>query len=178
MKKILLFVGIFILFGCSNYDSPSNAVKNYLNAYNNLDGRVLVEIENVSNKEEYTDKQREIYKDILKKQYKDLSYKIEKEEKNGEETLVTVKIKVYDLYSKMEDASIYLSEHMNEFYDEYGKYDSSKYIDYKLNLMKNTSNKIEYSIVFTTKVVDDKYKVVDITESDLEKIHGIYNPNI
>ena len=51
----------------------------------------------------------------------DLSYKIIKEEKEDDITLVTTKISVYDLYKAQSDASLYLADNMNEFYDENGK---------------------------------------------------------
>lgn len=176
MKKILLFISLLFIVGCGYEKSPTNEVKNYLNSYRDLDGQVLVQIEEEADREDFTDKQKDTYKDILKKQYQDLSYKILKEEKDDEVTHVTVKIKVYDLYSAENNASNYLSDHMNEFYDEQGKYDSSKYLDYKLNLMKNVTNKIEYTIIFNVTKEDNDYVVIQPSEEDLEKIHGVYNP--
>ena len=41
--------------------------------------------------------------------------------------------------------------------------------------MQDTTNKIEYTITFTVTKDDDKYLIVQPTENDLMKIHGIYN---
>lgn len=178
MKKLLLIISCILLIGCGYQKSATNEVRNYLNSYKDLDGSVLVQIEDEANKNEYTDKQKSVYKDILKKQYQDLSYKIEKKEKDGDITYVTVKVKVYDLYTAQNDASKYLSDHMDDFYDKNGKYDSSKYLDYKLNLMKNVTNKVEYTIVFSVEEKDGEFVVLQPSEVDLEKIHGVYNAEV
>ena len=67
---------------------------------------------------------------------------------------------------------------MDDFYDKNGKYDSSKYLDYKLNLMKNVTNKVEYTIVFSVEEKDGEFVVVQPSEVDLEKIHGVYNAEV
>ena len=42
--------------------------------------------------------------------------------------------------------------------------------------MKNVTDTVEYDITFNvTKDDNDNYKVSDVSQSDLEKIHGIYN---
>ena len=67
---------------------------------------------------------------------------------------------------------------MDDFYDKNGKYDSSKYLDYKLNLMKNVTNKVEYTIVFSVEEKDGEFVVLQPSEVDLEKIHGVYNAEV
>lgn len=161
-----------------NNNTASDAVKDYLNSYNNLDTKVLDDLETEVTKENLTLEQSDKYRSILKKQYKDLSYKIIKEEKEDDITLVTTKISVYDLYKAQSDASLYLADNMNEFYDENGKYNSDKYLDYKLEQMKNVTNKVEYTIVFEVEKEDDKYRVLQPSETDLEKIHGVYSYDI
>ena len=41
--------------------------------------------------------------------------------------------------------------------------------------MKNTTDKIDYTITFTVTKEKDKYVVSQPTENDLLKIHGVYN---
>lgn len=161
-----------------NNNTASDAVKDYLNSYNNLDTKVLDDLETEVTKENLTLEQSDKYRSILKKQYKDLSYKIIKEEKEDDITLVTTKISVYDLYKAQSDASLYLADNMNEFYDENGKYNSDKYLDYKLEQMKNVTDKVEYTIIFEVEKEDDKYRVLQPSETDLEKIHGVYSYDI
>lgn len=178
LKRIILVLLLLFTFGCMNNNTASDAVKDYLNSYNNLDTKVLDDLETEVIKENLTLEQSDKYRSILKKQYKDLSYKIIKEEKEDDITLVTTKISVYDLYKAQSDASLYLADNMNEFYDENGKYNSDKYLDYKLEQMKNVTNKVEYTIVFEVEKEDDKYRVLQPSETDLEKIHGVYSYDI
>lgn len=161
-----------------NNNTATDAVKQYLLSYKNLDSDVLDDLEQEINKEELTDTQKDEYRSILKKQYKDLSYKILKEEKEDDKTFVTVKVSVYDLYKAQSDASLYLADNMNEFYDNNGKYNSEKYLDYKLEQMKNMTDKVEYTIVFEVEEEDDRYRVIQPSETDLEKIHGVYSYDI
>ncbi len=175
MKKLvsLLFI-IIMLCGCGN-NSAKGAVESYLKKYKTLDSEVLVDMETIIEKENLSEDAKDKYREVLKKQYKDLAYEITDEEADGDISYVTVKIKVYDLYQAQVDAYNYLENNRNEFMTD-DVYDENKYIEYKLDKMQSTTNKIEYTITFTvTKDDDDKYLIVQPTENDLLKIHGIYN---
>lgn len=175
MKRILGLVGLIILLsGCGNM-TARKAVEEYLKKYNNLSSDVLVDIEKTIDKETFNNKAQEKYRDVLKKQYKDLSYEILEEEYDNEVSYITVKIEVYDLYRVNADALIYLENNESLFYNELGEYDVNKYIDYRLEQMKKTTNRVEYKLVFTVIKEDGKYVVEQPTENDLKKIHGTYN---
>ena len=175
MKKVLfLFLSIFLICGCGG-NTAKGAVENYLNKYRNLDSEVLVDMERVIDTEILNDEQKDKYREVLKKQYKDLSYEIIEEEYDNEISYITVKVSVYDLYNAQNDASIYLANNQEEFYNESGEYDISLYMDYKLDKMKDITTKVDYTIIFTVTKEDDKYKVEQLSDADLEKIHGIYN---
>lgn len=175
MKKILsLVLLLLILTGCSGSNARM-AVESYLKKYRNLDSEVLVDLENIIKEENLTNEQEEKYRDILKKQYKDLTFEIVEEEYDNDVSYITVNISVYDLHKAQSDAALYLENNQEEFNDENGTYDSQKYIDYKLDRMKDTTEKVDYTIVFTVIKESDKYVVEQPTENDLMKIHGIYN---
>jgi len=175
MKKILLLIILLLaLTGCGS-NTAKNAVESYLKKYRNLDSEVLVDLENQVKIENLTNEQEEKYRDILKKQYKDLSYEIIEEEYDNDMSYVTVKVSVYDLYKAQSDASNYLTNNPEAFYNDENQYDVNEYIDYKLEEMKNMIDRVEYTIVFTVTKENDKYVVEQPTENDLEKIHGIYN---
>ena len=175
MKKfIVLLLTLLLVSGCGE-NTPRGAVENYLKKYKTLDSEVLVDLEELVEEENLTEKQKDKYRDILKKQYKDLSYEIVEEEYDNDVNYVTVKIKVYDLYKAQDDASLYLANNKEEFNNENGEYDVEKYMDYKLDKMKDTTEKVEYTIVFTVTKEDKEYVVEQPTENDLLKIHGIYN---
>ncbi len=174
MKKILaLMLVLMMVTGCGK--SPENVVETYLKKYKTLDSEVLVDLEDVIDKENLSKNQEEKYRDILKKQYKDLAYKILEEEYDDEVSYVTVQIEVYDLYKVQNDAHLYLENNRSLFLDEDGEYDSDKFMDYKLDKMKDTTDRIEYTITFTVMKEDGEYVVSQPTPDDLLKIHGIYN---
>ena len=82
LKKIIsLLVVSLLLFGCGA-NTAKNAVETYLKKYKTLDSEVLVDLESTIEKENLNDHQSEAYRDILKKQYQDLSYEITEEEYN------------------------------------------------------------------------------------------------
>lgn len=175
MKKIIyLIITALICFGCAN-NTARSTVDNYMKKYKTLDSEVLVDLENTIKNENLTNEQENKYRDILKKQYKDLTFNILEEEYDDEVSYVTVKIEVYNLYKVQSDSLIYLENNPQEFYDNNNNYDINKYIDYKLDKMKNTTERVNYIITFTVTKEDNKYVIENLTNDDLKKIHGIYN---
>ena len=184
MKKLFLGLSILIgsltLVGCAfTRSTAKDAVKNFLDQYKNLSSTVLTDLEDVIAGENFTDTQKEVYRDVLKKQYSDLKYEIVNETYDGDTAVVEAKITVYDLYKAQNDAASYLNEHQGEFADENGVYNDAKFLDYKLDQMKQMKDTVEYTINFNVvKGEDDKWQVQELTTDDLEKIHGIYNYDI
>ncbi len=181
MKKIILCLSLiltsFTLMACSfTRSNASDAVKIFLDQYKNLSSNVLGDLEDVIAKEDFTKDQEEKYRDILKKQYSDLKYEIVKENYDGDTATVETKVTVYDLYKAQEDATNYLNLHQEEFMTDTNILDNNKFLDYKLEQMKKMNDTVEYTINFKT-IKDDKgkWQVQELTNSDLEKIHGIYN---
>ncbi len=167
----------FLLTGCSlRNDTAKDATKEFLDQYKNLSASVLTGLEEVVEKESLTDSQKDIYRDILKKQYSDLSYEIVEETYENDLAYVKVKLKVYDLYKAQSEAAKYLNSNMDEFKDENNNYSDKLYLDYKLDKMKKMNDKVEYTIELTCQKNDKgKWQVNDLSQADLEKIHGIYN---
>lgn len=175
--KVLLVVGIcLVLAGCGCMKKTAKgAVQDYLNQYKNLSSNVISSMDDVVNDENLTDSQKEKYRDILKRQYQDLKYEITSEKYDGDNATVEVKITVYDLYKVQKDANNYLTNSGDEF-KENGVYSNDLFMNYKLDKMKKITDTVEYNITFNV-TKDDKgnYKVNDLSNSDLEKIHGVYN---
>ncbi len=179
MKKVFIaFVMLFGLAGCSigPANTPSKAVEEYLDRYIDNSDVVMEELDDyVANREELDDEQKDTYKEILKKQYSDLKYEITNEEYDGDTATVSVKLTVYDLYKVQKDADNYLADNADEFKNDEGAYDSSKFTKYKLDKMKDTTDTIDYTLEITASKVDNVWEVNQLSNDALQKIHGIYN---
>lgn len=182
MKRILSMLAVFVLLtGCSFTsemdNTPTKKVENYLNNYQTLDDAVLTDLDTVvENEATFTDDQRESYKDILKKHYQDLTYVVKEETVNGDTATVEVEIEVTDFTKAIQESNLYLQEHQDEFLDDTGVYSEQKYNDYRLDRLKDVSDKVKYTIIFNlTKTDDEEWKIEDLTETDQEKILGIYS---
>ena len=98
MKKVLLVLMSFLLFGCAIGNTPSSKVELFLNNYNNLTDDVLLDIEKSALNENLNDSNKELYKNVLAKQYENMKYEIKDESIDGNTAIVTVNINVYDMY--------------------------------------------------------------------------------
>lgn len=176
LLKVSLFIfTLALLSACTFRNTAKTPIENYLKSYQNLTSEVLLDMEKVIKSETLTDKQKDEYRAILKRQYQDLKYEITDEKYNGDEAVVTAKIEVYDLYKIEKNSSEYLKTNSDKFYDTTGKYDNSKYLDYKLEQMKMAKDKTTYTIDFKVTKENKKWVLKEITAADLEKIHGVYN---
>lgn len=174
-KLFIIIVSVFILTGCNKQKSAVDEVKDYLNEYTSLSSSVKKSLNNVIlNRKEFNEENKKMYKKIFLKQYKDLNYTILNEEYDGNKALITVNVSVYDLNKAEERAVDYLSKNLHEFYNEKNVFDNAKYIDYKLKLMYEIEDRINYNIVFFLNYKNKKWVLEQPTEDDLEKIHGIY----
>ena len=180
MKRKLLFLilmfGCMFLVGCGNSMTAKDAVKDYLEMYVTLDDKVTDQLNEFVDKEELTNEQKVLYKEILRKEYSSLSYTIGNVDYDGDVAYVTTEINVIDLYKVQKDALNYYENHKDEFSDEDGNYDKDKFVNYKLEQMKMATDTISYEIEF--KVInngDNDWEVSQLSNDDLEKLHGIYN---
>ena len=177
MKKIIIFVITFsFLIGCESLNnSPTRKVEEFLNRYQLLDDKLLSELDYSIESNELNEEEKNIYRDIMKRQYRDLTYIIKNEEIDGDNASVKVEIEVYDFNKSIIEASDYFITNQEEFLDESGVVSKTKYIDYKLSLMKENNERIKYTLDFTLTKKNDKWIMDDISDIDREKIHGIYS---
>lgn len=181
MKKYLIIsVALLVVFitGCSltNIDNtPTKQVEKVLNNYKNQEETVTTQLDKiVSTDVTMNDIQKETYKTILKRQYSNMMYKVKDEVIDGNEATVTVQIEVTDFYKITTEADEYLLTNASQFNNAEGTYDNSLFIDYKLNKLDKATNKVTYTIDFKVAKVDDLWQVQPLSDSDIEKIHGLY----
>jgi hypothetical protein len=174
MKKILSILFILLLFGCTSKPvTPTNEVEDLFYKYNSLDKVVIDQLEEAINAEDLTNEQKDKYKEIFKRQYKDLKYTIKDEVIDDNISTVTVEIEVYDLNKTKTITDAFLEENPKEFEDD-GVFNQNKYIDYKLNEMQATKERIKYTLELTLTNIEGTWKIDNLVDSERQKIHGTY----
>lgn len=176
MKKILvLLISIFLITGCNDMmNTPTRRVEEYLGKYQILDSSVLTELDNVVDNSDYSDDYKEEYKELMIKQYQNLSYKIKNEQTDGDAANVIVELEVFDYNNALTEAEDYIDEHPSEFESDDNETSEEKIEHYKINTMKEVTDKASYTINFSLVKDNKKWVLEKITDSDLEKIHGLY----
>lgn len=178
MKKILyVLIAILLFTGCENLsNTPTKKTEAFLKRYQTLDNEVINDLDNVvASNTTMNDVQKEEYSKIMKKHYQNLVYEVKDEVINGDEAIVSVEITVTDFNKVMDEASNYLALNIGEFNDENGQYDYSKYMDYQLSQMKDTKEKVKYTINIRLTKVDDEWTINELNQTTYDKINGIYN---
>ena len=168
MKKILsLFIFLLLLVGCSLSNSPTSKVDDLLTKYQMLDKDIKDGIEEVVNEETLTSNQKERYRKIIEKQYKNLTYQVKEEKIDGDTSTITTEIEVID-YKKA----------INEAISKYqGKtdYTIEEYNNTKLDALEKAKEKVKYTIEFEVKKDNnDNWKLSSLSNETIKKIQGMY----
>ena len=195
-KIVLGFLFLLILVGCNNsMNTPTSKVEEFLGKYQSMDSYVTTQLEQVlSDDTTMSDEQKEDYKALMEKQYQNLSYKINNEEIDGDNATVDVEIEVLDYATTINKAREYYDEHKDEIEEEYNQKqsdndnvaedavegveeaveESSAYIDYKIKELEAATDTTTYTITFYLTKEDGDWELQDISDLDLQKIHGLY----
>ena len=168
MKKILsLFIFLLLLVGCSLSNSPTSKVEDLLTKYQMLDKDIKSGIEEVVNEETLTNNQKERYRKIIEKQYKNLTYQVKEEKIDGDTSTITTEIEVID-YKKA----------INEAVSKYqGKtdYTIEEYNNTKLDALEKAKEKVKYTIEFEVKKDNNgNWKLSSLSNETIKKIQGMY----
>lgn len=180
MKKILfIFLGFLLIFttACDNVgNTPTKKVEELMGKYQSVDEDVLDDLNTVITSERnLTDEQQERYRKLIEKQYKNLTYEIKDERVDGDNATVEVEIEVLDLAKVNSEAEEYLTNNSDEFNDDTGAYSQEKFINYKLEKLENSKDKVKYTLQLTLTKDDNEWELDNLTETERQKIHGIYN---
>ena len=180
MKKILictmLFLSSFLLIGCGEEMTPTQAVRDYMESYVTLDDSVIDQLNKyVDGNEELTNEHKVTYKEILRKQYSSLTYSILSERIEDNVAYVEVEINVKDLHKIRKETNEYYANNKSEFNDEDGVYDVTRFITFQLDKMKAAMDTVKYKLELKVVKNGDDWDVTQLSTTDLEKIHGIYD---
>ena len=159
LRKFFL-VFIVFLTGCSLNNSPTSKVEELLGKYQGLDQNITYNYLDLSSDVLISKDIENDYVDVIKKQYRNMSYEVKDEKIDGDMATVTVQIEVID-YKKV----------INE-YDIDRNDDIHKEIIDKLNGVKE---RVNYTIDFTVvKDKDGNWNLGNLTEEIQQKLLGIY----
>ena len=176
MKKLILISFlVLMLFGCSLMETPSSKVEEYLDNYNSLNDDVLSNLDTTVEDENLSEDNKTIYKQVLKRQYKDLKYEIKDEIIDGDNAQVITKITVYDLFKSQNNSENYLNEHQDEFLGLDNLFDNNLFDKYRLDEMLKMEDTVDYEITFELVKEDNTWKIKEPNREILEKLHGLYN---
>lgn len=177
MKKILIFIfGLLLLTGCDNLmNTPTKRVENLLSKYQKQDAEVLSQLdETMLNETILTTTQKDRYKNLMTRQYKDLAYTVKNETIDGKTAVVEVEVQVYDYNKAITASEQHLLNNQKDFLDDTGNVNTNNYNEYKIKQMEDMNDKTTYTINFTLSKIEDKWVVDDLTETERMKIHGLY----
>lgn len=94
-----------------------------------------------------------------------------------ENTAEGVKEGIKDAAEGAKNAADTVKDKVNEAKDNLTTttdYDESKYMDYKLSEMEKVTDKVKYTIEFTLTKTNGEWQLDALSNSDIEKLHGIY----
>ena len=188
MKKLIAicFTLLLLVVGCTDtINTPSKKVEEFLGKYQKLDDDVLTQLDVVmDNDTEMNDKQKKDYRALMEKQYQNLSYKITDEKIDGD-TAIKKSKEYYDGHrdefkksddknsdNVVEDAKDKAEDAKDKVEDAVE--DVKDYVEYKLKELKNVTDKTTYTITFNLTKEDDEWKLQDISDTDRQKLHGLY----
>ena len=177
-NKLIKIIGLIILvgtlFGCGfNNSTPSKKVETLLMSYQKNNLSIISELEDYLNTLTIDDDYYEEYKKVYLRQYQDLDYKIKDETIDGDNAIVTAQIEVYDYYKTENDVNNYIAQNSTDF-ENNGIFDSLKALKYRMEELNKSTDRVQYTITFTLTKVNDEWTIDNLTDEDLEKIHGTY----
>ena len=177
MKKIIGILSIIILTGCNTLDisnTPTKKVEEFLNKYQILDEEVLNELDDViDSKTNLNVENKEEYRKIIKKQYKDMQYTIKETTIDGDDATVIAQIIVKDFTKIINEAETYKRENMSEFYEN-NIYNDNLYKKYLIDKLKDAKDRVTYTLELKAHKENRKWVLDPITEEVEDKILGIY----
>lgn len=172
MKKKIIFIipilVIFLLVGCKLNNTPTSKVEEKITKYQKVDDSINMDelLIFLTGGDNVGSSQKEEYKKILKKQLSSLSYNIKDETQDGDEAIVKVEVTVKDFARSIKK----LNQEVNK--DSMGV---DSYHDERIKRLKNTKDKVTYTINFEVlKDEDGNFRVSEIDSDSIRKLLGIY----
>jgi hypothetical protein len=170
---LLILIAALLLFIKLKVDnSPKSLTEKYMESYQNLDSTVLDKI-SYPFSDELSKTQKKKYIEVLKRQYGKMSFEIVDEDITDDDAIINVEFTVYDLAAAYDKATNYIEVYSTKFYEN-GAFSTTKAVDYKLASLNNCTDKVTYSVKFYYYKENGKWKMTDLSDSDIKKLDGTY----
>ena len=178
LKVVVFLLCVGLLVGCNNTKlsekTPKEIVEQYLKNYQTLDDKVLSQLDEVVEREEFTDQQKNDYIELMKRHYQNLKYEIKDDMVDGDKAIVTTSVEVYDYSKELTDADEYLEKNPDKFNNADGEYDVALFNSYRLDRLKKVEYTVKYTIDFYLSKTSDGWVLDELSDTDESKIHGTY----
>lgn len=178
MKKILVVICAILLFsGCSfgmNDHTPDEAIETFFEKYRNRDDDIITQLKETIKNEGLSDKSGETYEDLMEKQYDQFAYVIKNVDEEGDSATATVELTVLNYKSGVIEAEDELEKNPEKFNDDDGNFSEDKYMDYKIEKMKEVDDTTTHTIELSLTKEAGMWKVDQLSNDDISKLHGLY----
>ncbi len=178
MKKFLVVLCAILLFtGCScaaTGKTPDETVDSFFEKYRNKDDDIITQLVETIKNEDLTDETQKEYRKLMEKQYDQLSYVIKDTKEDNNEATVTVELTVLNYRGAVLKAEEELNSNPDKFNDEEGNFSEKKYMEYKIEKMKDVTDTTTYTIDLNLTKENGMWKVDQLSSDDISKIHGLY----
>ena len=125
-----------------------------------MDSDIKSGIDDVLKEENLNDSQKERYRKVIEKQYRNLAYEVKDERIDGDTATITVEIEVID-YKK--------------YYQGKTDYTVEDYNNTKLDKLEKAKDKVKYTIDFEVKKDSNgNWKLSSLSNETIKKIQGMY----
>ena len=167
MKYNVLLVLLLFITGCNlnihNIDNtPKKKVEAYLYKYQTLSDDIIEDLKLSVEKEiELNNSYKERYMEVIKNNFRNMTYEIKDEVENGNNSIVEVEITVNNLKNAQNKCN-------NNNFD-------SEVLKCRIEKMEKTKDKVKYTIFFNVKKdINSNWYIEDLSDEDEDKILGIY----
>jgi len=178
MKKRLWLVGLMLLIftvGCASMsNTPTARVEEFLRRYQNHSNAVLIELGDFLDTLELDPEVRDDYHQIYLRQYQDMEFEVQDETIEGDQAIVTVVVTVYDYYRANIEINNFIATNPSQFEDAEGNFDPAKAFRHRIDELSRVTNRVEHTIDFSLRRINDEWMLDTPSNNMLEKLHGTF----
>lgn len=177
MKKIIIFLLPFFLFGCDQSkdlgNTPIKKVEEYLSKVQVADESIM---QNISLHDEYTYdiEEKKRYMDILGKHFGNMTYEIKDETIDGDKAVVEVEINVMDVSKVLDQVERDKKEKAEKFRDDEGNFDYTIFKKYQLDALEYGKERVTYTLTFDVKKKNKEWILEPLSSEEKDKLIGFY----